>query len=270
MTLIRGSTSLIAHVGYPTHIFKSPLIYNPYFASAGIDAAVVPMGVTSDDLEAVLPGLFKLTNLRGALITMPHKMSVLPLLNMCSTAVEIAGACNAIRRRDDGALVGDLFDGEGFVRGLRRKGAPLRGASALVMGCGGVGSAIAAALAAEGVGGLTLTDSNGDLAMRLQRRLTTHYPGLAVSAGMSDPVRHNLLVNATPLGLRPDDPMPFELSQVSQSTWIGDVVMSSAPTPLVAAARARGWRCFMEAPSSPAAIAIGWSMTASGSGRMIA
>src|SRR5207248_4685081 len=72
---ISGTTELIAHIGFPTHGFKSPLIYNPYFASAGIDAVVVPMGCRAEHFPAVLNAAFSLTNIRGALITMPHKQT---------------------------------------------------------------------------------------------------------------------------------------------------------------------------------------------------
>ena len=94
--------------------------------------------------------LFKLTNIRGALVTMPHKIATIALMDAVSATARIAGACNAILRRPDGTLVGDMFDGEGFVRGVLRKGRRVAGARALVVGAGGVGSAIAASLAAAG------------------------------------------------------------------------------------------------------------------------
>ena len=65
--MINGNTLLIAHIGYPTHTFKSPLIYNPWFDAAGIDAMVMPMSVKAEDFPAVLKPLFRLTNIRGAL-----------------------------------------------------------------------------------------------------------------------------------------------------------------------------------------------------------
>src|SRR5262249_37528488 len=158
--MISGKTTLIAHIGYPTEAFKAPLIYNPYFEKAGIDAVVVPMGVQAADYPQVLKSLFKLTNISGALITMPHKVTTVSLLDEVSNAVRIAGSCNAIRRRPDGTLLGDLFDGAGFTRGLKRKHFKFPDASALVVGTGGVGCAIAASIAAEGVAKLMLHDTN--------------------------------------------------------------------------------------------------------------
>src|SRR5438876_11570928 len=112
--MIRGTTSLIAHIGYPTHAFEAPMIYNPYFEQAGIDAVVVPMGCQAEHYPDFLRAVFKLTNIRGALITMPHKVSTVGLLDEVSATVQIAGSCNAVRRNDDGRLVGDMFDGAGF------------------------------------------------------------------------------------------------------------------------------------------------------------
>src|SRR5512137_1510450 len=178
--MISGKTRLIAHVGYPTESFKAPLIYNPWFEKHGIDAVVVPMGVRGEDFAAALAVLRRFTNLHGALITMPHKITVVGMLDEASTAVKIAGSCNALRLRDDGSLLGDMFDGAGFVRGLKRKGLALAGASCLIVGAGGVGSAIAASLAAEGPAALTLCDTDAGAAAGLATRILEHYPQIDV------------------------------------------------------------------------------------------
>lgn len=240
--MISGTTTLIAHLGYPTETFKAPLIYNPYFEKAGIDAVVVPMGVQAADYPAVLKALFRLTNIRGALVTMPHKVRTVALLDECSTAVRIAGACNAILRRPDGTLLGDLFDGEGFVRGLRRKGLRLATSACLVVGAGGVGSAIAAALAAAGVARLALHDSNAAAAAALAARLNEHYPALAVQTGTNDPAGFDLVVNATPLGMRAGDPLPVDVVRIAPTAFVGEVVLKEEITPLLRAARAKGCR----------------------------
>lgn len=124
--MITGTTKLIAHLGYPTESFKAPLIYNPYFEKNGIDAVVVPMGCRPEDYSAFLKLLFRLSNIHGALITMPHKISTMALLDETSTNAKVAGSCNAVRLGSDGRLIGDMFDGEGFVRGVLRKGKRLK------------------------------------------------------------------------------------------------------------------------------------------------
>src|SRR3974390_117544 len=121
-TMIDGKTKLIAHIGYPTESFKAPMIYNPWFEKRGINAVVVPMGCKADDYAAFFPLLFRLSNVMGALVTMPHKIATMALLDQVSVSAKVAGACNAVRLDGDGRLIGDMFDGEGFVRGVLRKG----------------------------------------------------------------------------------------------------------------------------------------------------
>jgi len=238
--MISGKTTLIAHIGYPIEAFKAPLIYNPWFEKRGIDAVVMPMGVQAEDYPIVLKSLFKLTNLRGALVTMPHKVTSARLVDECTTTVKIAGSCNAILKRPDGTLRGDMFDGTGFARGLRHKGFAFGGAKCLVVGTGGVGSAIAASLAAEGVASISLCDIDRVPAEGLATRLRNHYPRLAVDVRGSDPAGYDLVVNATPLGMKPDDPLPFDVARLAPATFVGEVVMKEEITPMLRAAQDRG------------------------------
>ena len=238
--MIKGTTRLIGHLGYPTESFKAPMIYNPYFQREGIDAVVVPMGCRGEDYPDFLKLFFRLSNAHGALVTMPHKVTTTGLVDRLSPTAAIAGACNAVKLEADGRLSGDMFDGEGFVRGVLRKGHKLDGARALVVGAGGVGSAIAASLAKAGVAELGLFDRQASAAEELSQRLTAHYPALRVATGSNDPDGFDLVVNATPLGMKPDDPLPVEVSRLSASAFVGEVVMAQEITPFLAAARARG------------------------------
>ncbi|MNQ31554.1 Shikimate dehydrogenase [compost metagenome] len=238
--MITGKTTLIAHIGYPTESFKAPMIYNPWFERKGIDAFVVPMGVKAEDFAQSFDAVLRLSNLRGALITMPHKVAVVQKVHEVTPAVHIAGACNAVLRREDGSLLGDQFDGAGFVRGVVRKGRRLEGARVLVAGAGGVGSAIAASLAAAGVGELALFDAHADSALALAARLRRHYPRLQVRCGSNDPQGFNVVVNATPLGMKEGDPLPFDAARISPETFVGEVVMKSEYTPLLRMARDKG------------------------------
>ena len=238
--MIRGTTSLIAHIGFPTFAFKAPMIYNPYFEQAGIDAVVVPMGCQTADYPSFLRAVFSLTNIRGALITMPHKVTTTGLVDVLSPTARIAGACNAVRLGSDGRLEGDMFDGEGFVRGVLRKGFALQGRRALVVGSGGVGCAIAASLAAAGIGAITLFDRHVESAEALGARLRQHYPALDVRTGSNDPAGHDLVVNATPMGMNEGDPLPLDIARLSPDTFVGEVVMKTEMTAFLTAAAARG------------------------------
>jgi shikimate dehydrogenase len=239
-TMISGRTKLIAHLGYPTESFKAPMIYNPYFAKHGIDAAVVPMGCKSEDYAGFLKLVFRLSNIHGALITMPHKVTTIALLDEMSTTAKIAGSCNAVRLGPAGQLIGEMFDGDGFVRGVLRKGRKLDGARVLVVGSGGVGSAIAASLAKAGVAHLAVVDAHAPMMNGLADRLRHHYSALTVTTGSNDPAGFDVVVNATPLGMNPGDPLPMDTNRIAPETFVGEVVMSTEVTPFLSAARARG------------------------------
>ena len=242
--MIDGHTKLIAHVGYPTESFKAPMIYNPWFETRGINAAVVPMGCKAEDYSAFFKLLFRLSNVIGALVTMPHKIPTLSLVDEASVSAKVAGACNAVRLDADGKLTGDMFDGEGFVRGVLRKGRKLDAARVLVAGNGGVGSAIAASFAkagaTTGISEIALFDAHAPAMNALSERIRASYPSLKVTVGSNDPAGFDVVVNATPLGMKAGDPLPMDVARISPSALVGEVVMKEEITPFLAAARARG------------------------------
>ena len=238
--MLSGKTTLIAHIGYPTEAFKAPLIYNPWFEKQGIDAVVVPMGVKAEDYTLSLRQIFKFSNVRGALVTMPHKVTTIGLADEVSITAKIAGAANALLKRADGTLLADQFDGAGFARGVARKGFKTRGSRILVIGTGGVGSPIAASLAADGAASISLFDVNAASAEGLASRLKTYYPEMEVRLASNDPEGFDLVVNATPLGMNPGDPLPFDVTRLAPSTFVGEVVMKQEITPMLKAAIARG------------------------------
>lgn len=237
--MIRGTTKLIAHLGYPTETFKAPMIYNPYFEAAGIDAVVMPMGARAEAYTEIFKAVFSLSNIAGALITMPHKVTTLDLLDEVSTAASIAGACNAVRWRD-GKLIGDMFDGEGFVRGVLRKGKQVAGARAFVLGCGGVGSAIAASLAGAGISALALKDPNVSAIAGLAARIRQYHPEIELANGDVTPEGYDLVVNATPIGMKNNDPLPMQMRHISSKAFVGEVVMKQEYTPFLKAAFDKG------------------------------
>ncbi|ATA54180.1 shikimate dehydrogenase [Variovorax boronicumulans] len=238
--MISGKTTLIAHIGYPTEAFKAPMIYNPWFDKQGIDAVVVPMGVKPEDYAVSLAQIFKFSNLRGALVTMPHKVTTMSLVDEVTPTARVAGACNAVLKRPDGSLLGDQFDGAGFVRGVERKGRLFKGTRVLVSGTGGVGSAIAASIAAAGAAELMLFDMSDASAQALAARLREHYPQMKVTTGSKDPAGFDIVVNATPLGMKDTDPLPFDVDRIAPDTFVGEVVMKTEYTPLLQAVKAKG------------------------------
>lgn len=240
--VINGHTRLYAHIGDPIDIVRSPWIYNPWFLAHGIDASLVPMSVSRDRLGVSIEALRHMANVHGLIVTMPHKVAIVSMLDSASDAVRAAGSCNAVVKRQDGSLHGDLFDGTGFVQGVLRKGFTIHGARCLVIGAGGVGSAIVAALAAESAGLVRVFDPVTEASSRLVARVAAAYPATDVEVGSNDPEGFALVVNASPLGMRTGDPLPVDASRLSPQAFVAEVVMKPALTPFLAAAQARGLR----------------------------
>ena len=135
-----------------------------------------------------------------------------------------------------------MFDGVGFVRGIQRKGFDLIGKRVMVVGTGGVGSAIAASLAAEKIAGISLFDVNTAACEGLAGRLVSEYPSIQVNTGSNDPHGHDLVVNATPMGMNEGDPLPIDVSRIASETFVGEVVMRTEMTAFLQAAQRKGCR----------------------------
>jgi len=237
---ITGTTRLFGILGDPVAPLRSPALFNAAFARLGRDAVFIPLQVPAGELPAAWEGLTRLRNLEGLVITMPHKEAVIPLLQALGPTATLTGTVNTVRRRAEGGWEGEMFDGEGFRDGLERSGHAPRGASILQVGCGAAGRAIAFALARAGAARLTLRDADPERAQQLAARLAEGWPGLEVSTTATGPEGHDIVVNATPMGLRPEDPLPLDPAALSPRQVVADVIPNPEVTPLVTAARQIG------------------------------
>ncbi len=240
--MIDGDTLLFATPGDPVAQVRLPQVMEVVFAELGVNAVWVPMHVDHEGLRVVLQALRTMRNFRGITVAIPHKPAVATMLDRLSPRAQAAGAVNLVRLDPDGKLYGDIVDGVGFVRGLELGGHSIKGASAWLVGAGGGGSAIATALAEAGAQRLHVTETDAARAAGLIERLRRHYPKMAADIVTAPPASLDYAINATPLGLRPDDPMPFEPSLLPAKTVVCDIIMKPKETRLLKAARARGMR----------------------------
>ncbi|GAA4014539.1 shikimate dehydrogenase [Streptomyces marokkonensis] len=239
---ISGNTRLYAVLGDPITQVQSPGLLNPVFAELGIDAVLVPVYARAADLESVVRGLQRVGNLDGLFATVPHKAAVAALADRRSGTVEITGSANALRREPDGAWLAENFDGSGFVAGLAGAGHDPRGRRVSMAGAGGAGSAIAAALLTAGAAHLSVLDPDASRLAELVDRLARHWPG-QVGAVPELPLHEtDIAVNATPLGLRAEDPLPFAPAALPPGGVVADIIMKPKETPLLKEAAARGHR----------------------------
>lgn len=238
---VDGETGLILFLGHPTAQAGSPQRLNPKFRAVGRNWIVVPADVPPADVGRAVDGFFAARNAVGLIVTVPHKAFALTRCDEVSDAATAVGAVNVVRR-DGNRLAGDMLDGRGCLAALESNGHAVRGRAALLVGAGGAGSAIADALAGAGLASLAVHDVDPDRALALQERLARHHPGCAVEVGQPVPDGQDLVINATPLGMRPGDPLPLEADRLSGGEVVVDVVPKPEITPLLDRARERGCR----------------------------
>jgi shikimate dehydrogenase len=237
---ISGRTRLVAVLGDPVGQVRAPALVNRLLAGLGADTVVVPVHVRPADLGAVVRGLQKAANLDGLLVTVPHKRRMLQYADVRSRAVELAGSTNALRRQQDGRWHADNFDGAGFLAGLAAAGHPLSRKQVALVGAGGAGAAIAPALLGAGAARLTLYDVDGTTLKEVAERLEPHWPGRVTPAVCPDFGAADIVINATPLGMRPDDALPFDPATLRPGALVADIIMKPRETRLLRTAAELG------------------------------
>jgi shikimate dehydrogenase len=239
---ITGRTRLFAIVADPIGHVRTPQVFNARFAARGLDAVLVPVHVDAAGLPAAFAAFRAMRNLGGVVVTVPHKTAAAALCDAVGETGRAVGAVNTIRREPEGRLVADMFDGEGFVAGLRSQGLAPEGRRAYLVGAGGAGNAIAFSLARCGVARLTLANRTASKAEELARRLQAHFPDLDVGVGGPSPAGHDLVVNATSLGLEQGDAPPLDVGELAPDMIVAEIIMNPERTPLLVEAARRGCR----------------------------
>jgi shikimate dehydrogenase len=242
MTAITGHTAIWGILADPIHHVKTPQALNAMMHERGIDGVMIPLHVGAGDLGTFVMGLKSMRNLKGFVVTVPHKTAIVDLCDEVSEQARAIGAVNTVRREADGRLVGEMLDGAGFVSGLRQGGFDPRGRSVYLAGAGGAANAIAFALAEAGVSRLTVANRTRAKSEDLQQRLAKHYPAVPVEIGTPDPSGHDIVVNATSLGLKEGDPLPLDANRLSSDQIVAEIIMQPETTALLAVAKERGCR----------------------------
>jgi shikimate dehydrogenase len=240
--MISGRTRLLALIGHPVGHSLSPAMHNAAFSEDGLDFVYVCLDVVPDELRAAVRGLRAL-KFRGFNVTMPHKRAVVSLVDDLDEVARLSGAVNTVVIEASG-MRGYDTDGGGMVMACDEAGIGLSSKSVLLLGSGGAAAAIAFAFYRAGAGELHIVSRNTEQAARLRGKLRT--------AGMKVPSVHppgalkqeapdaDVIVNATPLGMKEDDPMPIPPEYARGGRAICDAVyLPGKETPLVRLARER-------------------------------
>ncbi|MCL4068099.1 shikimate dehydrogenase [Pseudomonas sp. GX19020] len=238
--LVTGKSAVYLMIADPVHHTKSPGLFNSLFEMEALDAIMVPVSFPVGQFDRVWAGFEAMSNLKGMIVSVPFKKLVFDACQHSNVRAARVKSANAVLRQPDGSFLCDNFDGAGFVLGMQRTGHEIRGRKALLIGAGGAGSSLAYCLAEEGASELTITDVDTAKVEELAALVEAAFPACKVRAGLADPRGHELIVNATPMGLRTDDPTPLDLDHLDASMTVVDIIMEPRETPLLERAIALG------------------------------
>ncbi|MEK8025937.1 shikimate dehydrogenase family protein [Pseudaquabacterium rugosum] len=238
--MITGKTGVFFMVADPIFQVRTPEIFNTVLPLCGVDAVMVPLHVTPDNLVETVRAVFKSPSTRGMVLSIPHKAAAAELVDVCSKRARTANAVNAIRRNASGQLEGEMFDGFGFAQSMDRYRLPYRGRRVLLIGAGGAACAIATALAEGEAAHLGIFDIDGTRSHLLAQAIHLHY-GLSTQAQAdNDPTGFDVVINCSPMGLRLDDPVPVPVDKLAPGMVVADILMKNMPTPLLRSAMVQG------------------------------
>ncbi len=243
---LSGAAKLAGVMGWPVAHSLSPRLHGFWLNRYGIDGAYVPLAVSPEDLAETIRLLPKI-GFRGVNLTLPHKETVLPLLDEISPSAARIGAVNTVVVTDDGALRGENTDGWGFIESLIQATPDWipQDAPAVILGAGGAARSVAFALGDAGVPRLIVCNRTESRSEALVRTLTDE--GIAAETGPWLPgpnilAQAGLLVNTTSLGMAGAPPLEISLDGLPAMATVADIVYTPLTTDLLHTARVRGHR----------------------------
>lgn len=237
-----GKADIFVMLAHPVGHAKSPGIFNQIFEEKGLDSLMVPLSCRPEDFDLFWDGLTAAENVRGVIISVPYKTRV---FEKCAAAHDRAArvrSANSVRRQADGTWYADNFDGVGFMDGLAAGGHQVRGKRILQVGAGGAGASLAYCLAEAGAAEIRLADVDRDRAQALADLVAAAYPACRIAVGAADPSGMDMAINATPMGLKPTDPLPMDTTALTPDMTVVDIIMEPAETPLLREAARIGCR----------------------------
>lgn len=238
--MISGTTKVCFVVADPVMHLRTPQALNTIWEAGAQDVVTVPAHVSAAQLGDFVAGMRANASVLGAVVTVPHKKSVVELCDELGSNARLVGAVNVIRRTAEGRLIGETFDGLGFVAGLVAQGIEPAGRRVVVLGAGGAASAVAFALLDAGVQSLDVSNRTTRRAVELVGLLQAEHPLSDVGVGLDRISGADLVVNATSAGMGATDESPITSGSFPPGSIAADVVMQSELTPFLAAAAAQG------------------------------
>lgn len=236
--MLTGETLLFPLLADPAKHVKAPAIFQPVFDAKGLDWFLFPLNVKQANFEAAVAQLKLMGNVGGCVISVPFKARAAKLCDRLGPLAQKGGVVNTLRFLPDGSIEGEILDGIGLIGCAAQTGIALEGAAILMLGAGGAASAIAHALAEKNIGSLTIANRSADKARALVASVRQHRPDYPIDAGAFDAARHQVVINATSVGIAAGDAPPIDVGLFKPSTALIDIIVPD--TALRRAALAKG------------------------------
>jgi len=241
--MINSNTSLYGLVGFPVKHSFSPLMHNYFFEKEGINAVYLCFETLPEQVKHLKNSIISL-GIKGLNVTVPYKRKVMGFLDKLDPKAELIGAVNTIKA-DRGKLTGFNTDGIGFVRSLKEKAKfDIKGREAVILGSGGAAKSISVYLAEEEAGCLGLFDIKVGRAKKLAEEIKRRHKELKVKVYNSEPDIDlndaSLLVNATGLGMKKNDPLPLDPKKLGKNLLVYDLTYNPSNPVLLREAERRG------------------------------
>lgn len=226
---INASTGLVALFGYPTGHSLSPAMHNAAFRTMGLDLRYLAFDVHPGELRDAVIGA-RAMGFVGLNVTVPHKETIMPMLNEVRPEAAFIGAVNTVTINERGKLIGHNTDGRGFMKSLEAEGIDAAGKKVLVIGSGGASRAICASLC-ECAAEVAVYNRTADKAARLVMDLGINFKNaVQIESLNAEAVRgYDMVINATSLGLDDGDPLPIDTGLLRAGQIVGDLIYRSTP-----------------------------------------
>ena len=238
-----GTTEIYGCLADPINHVKAPTIFTSIFKNKNIDAVMIPIHLNDDNLENVVSSLKAIKNFKGMTVTIPHKTNITKLCDYLEPDAKFTGAVNWIKFDNDRNLIGDNFDGQGFVNGFIKQNYSLKNKKVCLFGAGGAAVSIGASLVNEHIKSLKLINRNINKAIHLKNKIHSKSNLLKVEIFTENDYSLSgcdIIINATSLGLNKLDKLPFDVTKSPLNCVIADIIMQPEDTELLKHAKSVG------------------------------
>ena len=239
-----GTTKIYGCLADPIDHVKAPTIFTSIFKEKNIDAVMIPIHVEKDNLKNVIASLKKINNFQGMTVTIPHKTTIANLCEHLEQDAEFTKSVNWIKFDKDRKLIGNNFDGQGFVAGFLSQNYLFKNKKICIFGAGGAAVSIACSLAKQKIKSLKIINRNINKAHELMKKIKVIDKDLFVKViEYKDNYLLNdddIIINTTSLGLHKDDKLPFDVNKTSPKAVIADIIMQPLDTELLKQAKNLG------------------------------